>query len=75
MTNKYYTETLLSIYLKVIQNAQSAERRAILQKNNDFNHETKNTDDNLIRRFKQEHGIELLKHSAQSFDLNSAEEI
>ena len=73
MTNKYYTETLLPVYLKVIQEAQAAGRRAILQKNNDPSPETKGTDCNLARRFKQEHNIELLKHSAQSPDLNSTE--
>ena len=75
MTNKYYTEMLVSMYLKVIQNASSAERRAILQKNNDSSHETKDTDDNLTRRFEQKHAIGRLRHSAQSPDLNSAETV
>ena len=73
MTNKYYTETLLPVYLKVIQEAQAAGRRAILQEDNDPSHGTKGTGDNLARRFKQEHNIELLKHSAQSPDLNPSE--
>lgn len=72
---KIIPETLLPIYLKVIQDAQSAERRVILQEDNDPSHETKGTDHNLTRKFKQKHGIELLKHSAQSLDLNPAEEI
>ena len=66
MTNRCYTEDLLRVYLKVIQNAQSAGRRAILQEDNDPGHGTKGTADNLAGRFKQEHNIEFLKHPAQS---------
>ncbi len=73
MTNEYYPKTLLPVYLKVIQNAQATGRRAILQENNDPSHGTKNMGDNLARRFKQKHDIELLKHPAQSPDLNSTE--
>ena len=75
MTNKYYTKTLLPVYLKVIQEAQTAGRRAILQEDNDPSPETKDTDCNLARKFKQEHNIELLKHPAQSPDLNSIKEV
>ena len=49
---KYYTETLLSVYLKVVQNAYlTKKKKAILQKNNDSNYETKGTGSDLARRF------------------------
>ncbi len=71
MTNKYYTEKILSELLKVIEEAKEAERRAILQEDNDSSHGTKGKCDNLAKSFKKQHDIELLKHSAQSPDLNS----
>ena len=67
------TETLLPVYRKVIQDAQSAGRRAILQENHDPSHGTNGTGDNLAWRLKQKHGIELLKHPAQRPDVNPAE--
>ena len=75
MTNKYYTDKLLSELLKIINEHKAAERRAILQKNNDPSHETIGRKDSLVRSFKRNNNIELLKHghSAQSPDLNPHE--
>ena len=73
MNNKYYTETSLLVYLKLIQDVQSTGRKFILQEDNDPSQGTEGTGDNLARRFKQEHHIELLKHPAQSLDLDLVE--
>ena len=77
MTNKYYMNKLLLGLLKIINEHKAAERRAILQENNDPSHETIGRKDSLARSFKQDNNIELLKHghSAQSLDLNSHEGI
>lgn len=75
MINKYYTNNLLLVYLKEIKKVKQTEKRVILQKDDDFNHDIKKSDDNLTKSFKQKHDMKLLKHSAQSLDLNSHEEI
>lgn len=74
MINKYYTNNLLLVYLKEIQKVKKTKKRAILQKDDDFSHNIKRSDLNLTRNFKQKHDIKLLKHSPQSFDLNSHED-
>ena len=74
MTNKYYAEKILPALLKVIE-AKQAERRAILQKDDDSSREIKEKCDKLIKGFKKQHDIELLKHSAQSSNLNLHEGI
>ena len=63
------------MYLKIIQKTQLTERRAILQKNNDSSHETKSTDNNLAKNFKQKHDIKFFKHLTQSSNLNSCEDV
>ena len=75
MINKYYTEKLLSGYLKIIDEAKQAGRRALLQEDNDSSHGTIGKGDNLAKSFKKQHNIELLKHSAQSPDLNPHEAV
>ena len=77
MTNKYYTKNLLPELLKIINEHKAAERRAILQENNDPSHETIDRKDSLARSFKRNNNIELLKHghSAQSSDLNPHEAV
>jgi len=77
MINKNYMKKILPELLKVINEHKAAERRAILQKNNDSSHEIKGLKDNSVKSFKRNNNIELLKHehSAQSLDLNSLEEV
>ncbi len=61
------------MYLKEIEKAKKAERRIILQKDDDFSYDIKESSLNLTKSFKQKHDMKLLKHSSQSFDLNSHE--
>ena len=73
MTNEYYTRIILPVYLNSIEQAKLAERRALLQEDNDPSHGTRGVKDNLAKSFKKEHNIELFKHPAQSPDLNPSE--
>ena len=41
MTNKYYTEKILSNLLKIINEFKKIDKRTLLQKNNDSSHETR----------------------------------
>lgn len=77
MINKYYTKKLLFELLKIINEHKIIKRKVILQKNNDFNHETINRKNNSIKSFKSNNNIELLKHDhlIQSLNLNSHKEI
>ena len=73
MTNEYYTRVILPIHLESIEQAKLADRRALLQEDNDPSHGTRGIGENLARSFKREHNIELFKHPPQSPDLNPSE--
>ena len=73
MTNKYYTDNMLPMYLKEIEKVKKAGRRAIFQEDGDPSHDIKGSGDNRARSFKQKHNMKLLKYSAQSPDLNPHE--
>ncbi len=75
MTQAYYTERLLSVYVELIHEARVFhDRRGILQEDNDNSHDTRSKD-NVVVRFKAANWIETLSHSPQSPDLNPSEAI
>ena len=77
MTQLYYTEKILPVYLREIDKQRALGRKAILQEDNDPSHGTRgnfeNGPPNVPARFKQQHAIETMKHPAQSPDLNVKE--
>lgn len=72
MTNKYYTESILPGLCDQAEMMRKKYGRGILQEDNDSSHGTR-SDDNLAKHYKEERGIELLLHPAQSPDLNPIE--
>ena len=70
MTQKYYTERLLSIYIEKLQE----DSRNILQEDNDSSHGTRSKN-NVARKLKETNFIKTLRHPAQSPDLNPTEGI
>lgn len=75
MTQKYYTERLLPVYVKAIQEARIAHNRdIILQEDNDPSHGTR-SELNIAKQLKDSNWITVLAHPAQSPDLNPMEAI
>jgi transposase len=75
MTQKYYTERLLPVYIKAIQEARIAYGQdIILQEDNDPSHGTKSKL-NVAKQLKDDNWITVLVHPAQSPDLNPIEAI
>lgn len=75
MTQKYYTERLLPIYIKVIQEARIIHNRdTILQEDNDPSHGTR-SELNVAKQLKDSNWITALVHPAQSPDLNPIEAV
>jgi transposase len=70
MTQKYYTERLLSVYIKKLQE----NSRSIFQKNNNSSHSIR-SENNVAQKLKKRNSIETLRHPAQSPDLNPTEGI
>ena len=74
MTQIYYTEYLLPVYISAIQNARSIDARPwILQEDNDGSHGTRGKKMNLARSLRESNWIDTLVHPAQSPDLNPIE--
>jgi hypothetical protein len=75
MTQKYYTERLLPVYIKIIQEARiSRNQDAILQEDNNPSHGTR-SELNVAKQLKDSNWISILVHPAQSPDLNPMEAI
>jgi transposase len=75
MTQKYYTERLLSVYIKAVQEARiSRNQDAILQEDNDPSHGIR-SELNVTKQLKDSNWITVLVHPAQSPDLNPIEAI
>jgi transposase len=75
MTQKYYTERLLPVYIKAIQEARVVYGQdIILQEDNDPSHGTK-SELNVAKQLKDSNWISILVHPAQSPDLNPIEAI
>ena len=75
MTQKYYTERLLPVYIKAVQEARiSRDQDAILQEDNDPSHGTR-SELNVARQLKDSNWVTVLVHPAQSPDLNPMEAI
>jgi DDE superfamily endonuclease len=75
MTQKYYTERLLPIYIKVIQEARIIHNRdTILQEDNDPSHGIR-SELNVAKQLKDSNWITALIHPAQSPDLNPIEAV
>ena len=75
MTQKYYTERLLPVYIKAVQEARIfRDQDAILQEDNDPSHGTR-SDFNVAAQLKDSNWIVVLIHPAQSPDLNPMEAI
>ena len=73
MTQAYYTDKLLPGYVNAIRDAQIKGREhAILQEDNDPSHGTRSLN-NVAAKLKKDKNIELLKHPANSPDLNPIE--
>ena len=70
MTQKYYTERLLSVYVEKLRE----DNRNILQEDNDSSHGTRSKN-NVARKLKEANSIKTLCHPAQSPDLNPSEGI
>lgn len=75
ITQAYYTEQLLPVYVDEIQSCRiQHDRECKFQENNDPSHGIKSVD-NIARRFKINNWIETLIYSSQSLDLNPIEGI
>lgn len=79
MTQKYYVERLLPVYVDAINTLQSKHRDAIvktwyLQEDNDSSH-GHNSKDGLATQFKKLNCITTIKHPGNSPDLNPIESI
>jgi hypothetical protein len=74
MTQKYYTERLLPVYIEAIQKARLQDPGPwLLQEDGDPSHGMRKQ--GLAHKLKQENWITNLKHPAQSPDLNPIEAI
>jgi hypothetical protein len=74
MTQKYYTERLLPVYISAIHKARLQDpQNWILQEDNDPSHGNKK--EGLAQQLKQSNWIDNLVHPAQSPDLNPIEAI
>ena len=74
MTQKYYIERLLPVYIKAIKEARNQEPGSwVLQEDGDPSHGMRK--EGLARQLKDLHSIVNLKHPAQSPDLNPIEAI
>lgn len=73
MTQAYYTQRLLPVYIKEIHECRvSFDRSCIFQEHNDPSHGTRSAD-NIVCRCKSVNWIDTLIHPPQSPDLNSSE--
>jgi hypothetical protein len=74
MTQKYYTERLLPVYIKAMQKARPKDPgNWLLQEDGDPSHGMRK--EGLVRKLKDENWIVNLKHPVQSPDLNPIEAI
>ena len=74
MTQKYYTERLLPVYIEAIHNARLQRAESwLLQEDGDPSHGMRK--EGLAAKLKQDNWITNLKHPAQSPDLNPIEAI
>ena len=75
MTQKYYTERLLPVYIEAVQEARITRNQdSILQEDNDPSHDTR-SELNVAKQLKDSNWITVLVHPAQSPDLNPVEGI
>jgi transposase len=74
MTQKYYTERLLSYYIEKLQKESEHGCTAILQEDNDSSHGIRSKN-NVARKLKEANSINTLYHPAQSPDLSPIEGI
>jgi hypothetical protein len=75
MTQKYYTEHLLPIYINAVQEARIfRNQEAILQEDNDPSDGTR-SELNVTKQLKNDNWIPVLIHPTQSPDLNPMEAI
>jgi hypothetical protein len=75
MTQKYYTERLLPVYIRAVQEARiTCNRDAILQEDNDPLYGTR-SELNVAKQLRNSNWITVLVHPAQSPDLNPIEAI
>jgi len=63
MTQKYYTERILSHYIENLREESEHGRKAILEEDNDSSHGTRSLN-NVARKLKEENLIETLRHPA-----------
>ena len=74
MTQKYYTERLLPIYINAVNNARLQDLQGwLLQEDNDPSHGTKK--EGLAQQLKRSNWIDNIIHPAQSPNLNPIEAI
>ena len=72
MTQKYYTERLLPVYIHAIQEAQMHDLKLqVFQEDNDLSYGTRKP--GLVHHLKEANWIDTLIHPAQSPDLNPIE--
>jgi transposase len=74
MTQTYYTENLLPLHIKLVQQARLDRGLSWLQEDNDPSHGTRSTD-NMARLLKDRNWVATITHPAQSPDLNPIEAI
>jgi hypothetical protein len=75
MTQKYYTERSLPMYITAVQKARIVcGRDAILQEDNDPSHGTR-SELNVAKQLKDANWLTILVHPAQLPDLNPIEAI
>jgi transposase len=75
MTQKYYTERLLPVYIRAVQEARiSRNQDAILQEDNNPSHGTR-SELNVAKQLQDSSWITVLVRPAQSPDLNPIEAI
>ncbi len=73
MTQIYYTNRLLFVYMNEIHECRAFhDRDCLFQEDNDSSHDTRSAE-NVVRKCKAVNWINTLYHSPQSPDLNSSE--
>lgn len=79
MTQQYYRDNLLPGLCDQVEELKRKRGRGILQEDNDSSHGTRPNKatkiDNVCEAYRKERGVETIKHSAQSLDLNAFESI
>ena len=75
ITQSHYVSKLLPAHIKAVQQLRLQHGRGILQEDNDLSHGNRSGPKGTANRLRDANWIKVLKHPAQSPDLNPAEAV